>query len=665
MLHVAANGSDSKAGGPFATLERARDAVRDLKQREGGTLHEPVTILIHGGTYRLARPLVLTPEDSGTAECPVTYAAYRNEKPVISGGRLITGWKQVTVNGRKLWAADAGESYFHELWVNGRRRTRARAPNEGFFRISGLPDLKSGADYRTGQDRFQFAPGEISQWNNIEDVEVVLMTRWLAARLAIAAIDEEQHIVKLSRRSTQSMTEAFGPKPVYARYYVENALELLDAPGEWYLDRKTHTVYYMPAAGERMEKAEAVAPVLDQLLYLEGKPAEGRFVEHVTFRGLSFAHTGWWLPRDPQKAVPFQLQGAVMIPAAIQVDGGRHVCFELCKVAHVSNYGIHFSGGCEQDRIAGCELSDLGAGGIKIGEPLRNNQIRDDAAALTHDIEITDNHIYDGGKAFHQGHGIWVGQAFKTHIAHNHIHDFYYSGISVGWTWGYGKSLARDNVIEFNHVHDIGKGWLSDMGAIYTLGTQPGTIIRNNLFHDIECAAYAGRGIYLDEGSSGIIVENNVVYRTSTGGFAQNYGRDNIIRNNIFAFSREGQIEPAGNMSKARGLPQSHIFERNIIYWTPGTNLMRGDLKAKDVVLRDNLYWRTDGGEFKAGSQTWAQWQGRGEDKGSLIADPLFVNAAKYDFRLKPQSPALKLGFQPFDLSTVGPRPEVLRKMSH
>ncbi len=182
---------------------------------------------------------------------------------------------------------------------------------------------------------------------------------------------------------------------------------------------------------------------------------------------------------------------------------------------------------------------DLGAGGIKIGEMV----IRDGASQQTHGDFVTDTHIHDAGRLFHQAVGVWVGQSYGNHVAHNHIHDLTYTGISCGWTWGYGKTLARDNVIECNHFHDLGKGWLSDLGGIYTLGVQPGTVIRSNIFHDITGYCYGGWGIYLDEGSSHIIAENNLVYRTSHGGFHQHYGKDNIIRNNLFALGREAQLQ--------------------------------------------------------------------------------------------------------------------------
>src|SRR5207249_1806981 len=240
----------------------------------------------------------------------------------------------------------------------------------------------------------------------------------------------------------------------------------------------------------------------------------------------------------------------------------------------------------------------------------------------------------------------------RNRLAHNHVHDLYYTGISCGWTWGYGRTLARDNVIEANHVHDLGKGWLSDLGGVYTLGVQPGTVIRNNVFHDIAGYRYGGWGIYFDEGSTHIVAENNLVYRTTHGGFHQHYGKDNVVRNNVFALGRDAQIR------RMRIEPhRSFTFERNIVYWKTG-KLLDGDWDKLNVAFDRNVYGKAGGGggEVRFGKRTWKQWQAQGMDRNSILADPLFVNPEKGDFRLKDGSPARKLGFVPLNVAEAGPR---------
>jgi hypothetical protein len=214
----------------------------------------------------------------------------------------------------------------------------------------------------------------------------------------------------------------------------------------------------------------------------------------------------------------------------------------------------------------------------------------------------------------------------------------------VGWTWGYGPTLARDNLIEGNHVHTLGQGWLSDLGGIYTLGAQPGTVIRSNVFYDISGFHYGGWGIYFDEGSSQIVAEKNLVYRTSHGGFHQHYGRENVVRNNIFAFGREAQLQ------RTREEPHlSFTFERNLVYWTEG-RLLAGNWAGTNLVLRSNLYGRARGGEPDFAGAAWPDWRARGHDRDSLLGDPQFVDPQRGDFRLKAGSPAVLVGFESFEL---------------
>jgi parallel beta-helix repeat protein len=684
MFHVSTKGSDRWSGklpapngkgtdGPFLTLTGARDAVRELKKTQGGALKQPVTIYVHGGKYLLSEPLRFAAEDSGTANCPVTYAAFQSEDPLLSGGRTIRGWKEVKVDGKHLWAAEVpgvreGKWSFRELWIDGQRRTLARSPNTGFYRISNVPGVAVQAGDNMGQDKFEYKPGEIQHYQNFEDVDLVFLTFWISQRRGIASLDETRHIATLTERSRMRLTDGYSRPPQWARYYVENAFELLDSPGEWYLNRKTGVLYYMPLAGERIEKIEAIAPVLPQLMIVEGDPQHNKPVEYLVFRGLTFEHSEWWPPQHPDQgpAWSHEMQAATTVPGAIQLTGARHCSFEKCTVAHVGSYGIHFSRGCDHDRLAASQLFDLGAGGAKIGEPDRIGNLRpgmrspfpDDPKLETHDIEISDSTIREGGRVFHHGIGVWIGQSYSNLISHNDIHDLYQVGISVGWTWGYGKSLAHDNVIEYNHIYQIGQHWSSDLGAIYTLGTQPGTVIRYNLIHDVKCAAYVGRGVYVDEGSSDMVVENNIMYDTSTGGFGMNYGRRNTIRNNIFAFGEQSQIEPIGGMAKA---PQdsSYVLERNIFYWKAGHDVLRGPGQIKPgnkLEFRRNLYWQEGKGDLHFGTRSWDEWQKAGLDAGSKVADPLFVDPKKGDFRLKPGSPALEIGFEPFDLSTAGLR---------
>ena len=409
------------------------------------------------------------------------------------------------------------------------------------------------------------------------------------------------------------------------------------------------------------------------MIRCEGRPSDGKFVVQVAFEGLSFSHTEWYFPTGfhsgkskplvepaPQAEVGGFSQAAVGVPGAVWGEGLRNCAFENCAFTHLGNYGLELARGCKSNCLRGCHFSDLGAGGVKLAE----TQIRADTADQTRLNEISDCHIEDGGKLFASAIGIWIGQSPDNRITHNHIHDFYYTGISIGWTWGYGPALASNNVVEFNHVHHSGVKSdgdgpiLSDMGGIYTLGRQPGTTIRNNLWHDIAGIRYGGWGIYFDEGSSGILAESNVVYRTTHGGFHQHYGETNIVRNNIFAFARDHQLQ------RTRSEPHhSFTFQHNIVYFDSGS-LLTGDWAGDKYDVDWNLYFdaRT---EIKPESvlfsgATLEAWRARGHDQHSILADPLFVAPKQDDFRLQTNSPAFKIGFHPIDLSQLG-----IRKSPH
>jgi len=650
-LHVAPSGNDSWSGrlrepnpdgtdGPLASIERAQRAIRDLRQ--DGQRPGPVTVLIRG-VHQLASPVVFTPEDSGTKDAPVTYTASGGEKPVLSGGRRISGWRQ---GPGEIWTADVpkvrtGPWYFRQLFVNDRRARRARSPNEGYFRVAGLVDPKPNAEWNEGVDKFRFQAGDIGVYDDLGNVEVVVFHSWNTSRVRIESVDKTQSIVSFTG-PTIFRPLAWDPEQ---RYYVENARELLDAPGEWYLDRETGVLSYWPLAGEDMRTAEVVAPVLTELVRLDGDPDAGRFVDHVRLVGLSLQHADWTLPEqgygDPQ--------AAVTVPAVVSARGARFCAVEQCEIAHVGTYGLWFSRGCKDNQIVQNHIHDLGAGGVRIGEPaMAASDVAESSANL-----VSNNYLHDGGCVYAGAVGLWLAQSSHNEISHNEIHSFDYSGMSIGWNWGFQPNRTHHNRIEHNHVHHVVRGVLSDAGGIYMLGIQTGTVVRNNIFHDV--FPYPGKpamawGIYFDAGASELLVEHNIVYHTLTGGIMNTGMTGNVVRNNIFALS--GQ-EAAWRYSWTKEPPS--VVERNIFYLTQG-ELFHEDGGASDFRTRwdHNLYWRTDGQPLLFYGETFQDWQAKGVDQHSLVADPQFVDPARFDFRLKPESPATQLGFQPIDTSQNG-----------
>jgi parallel beta-helix repeat protein len=395
-----------------------------------------------------------------------------------------------------------------------------------------------------------------------------------------------------------------------------------------------------------LNKAEVIAPELQELIALRGDFETSRSVRHIAIRGLTFSHTDWTLGTNGYA----DTQAAVGIRGELLAEAATDCTVENCVFSHLAGYAVELGRGCRRNRIIGNEMFDLGAGGVRIGE----TAIRETPFEQCHSHTVTDNHMHHLGEVYPAAIGVFILQSGTNRVAHNHIHHLYYTAVSVGWTWGYRESPCRANRIEFNHLHDIGQSRLSDMGAVYMLGPQKGTVVRNNLIHDVNAFTYGGWGLYTDEGSSEIVLENNVVYRTKSAGFHQHYGRDNIVRNNIFAFGKENQL--------MRTRPEEHIsfiFTNNIVYHDTG-NLLGSNWSNDNYKMDGNIYFDVRHGAnaeaMKFAGASLAEWQKRGHDQHSIIADPQFVSPKKGDFALRSSSPALKRGFQSIDLRKAGPR---------
>jgi hypothetical protein len=352
-------------------------------------------------------------------------------------------------------------------------------------------------------------------------------------------------------------------------------------------------------------------------------------------------------------------QGSSEVTAAVNLIGAKDCCFVNCTFSNLGTFGLEMKAGCSDNLITNCKFIHLAAGGIRInGGGAGSNPL-----THTKNNTILRNEIAHYGELYPSAVGIIVQHSYGNLIRHNNIRHGYYTGISLGWVWGYSRSISQNNIVADNHIHHLGQGLLSDMGGVYTLGLSYGTKIVNNLIHDIDANKYGGWGIYNDEGSTGILVEKNIVYNTKFAAYDMHYGKEITVRNNIFALGKIDQI------NRTRGENHTSLyFENNIIYWKEGT-LFSGDWKDKthqqytnpknsDGVERNrnfesnwNLFYNPAQKieAIKFGGGTFDEWKKRGYDTNSIFIDPMFVDPEKFDFRLKPESPAFKLGFEPIE----------------
>jgi len=524
-FHLSPAGNDANPGTrerPFATLARAMAAVRALVAED---LKGDVRVVLHVGTYVLDAPLVFTSADSGSAKHAITYAAAPGETVVISGGRAITGWKPG--DGSK-WTAElamvkSGQWFFRQLVVNDERAVRARWPDEdGVLRIATVGnELKS----------FTFDRALPQENLADQDAELVVYENWSVSRALIASSDQRQltTATAVGWLGHGDMTTASPGKPAF----IEHARAALDQPGEWFLDRRTGTLTYLARPGETPAQTVAVAPVLTQLVKIAG--TKERPIRNLRFEGLRFEHTDFALPAvgyseiqaahfGPSTNLPTCVQ-----PVAVECAYAEDVRFERCRFAHLDNSAIAFGSGCRRNAVIGCVIEDIGGNGVMVGwrgtgqlatgtEGTLDADWADPADAPTGNT-IANSVIRRCGEDSRGAVGVFVAFSADTRVAHNVIHDHPYTGVSIGYRWDTTPTTQVRCTVEYNHIYDVMKK-LADGGGVYTLGFQPGTVLRGNLIHDVHRSAFAhggapNNGFFIDEGSKGFLFESNVVHATS------------------------------------------------------------------------------------------------------------------------------------------------------
>lgn len=698
--------------GPLATLAAAISMVRLL--REQNMTVGTVRILVQPGHYRLTSPLTFGPNDHD-----LVFVASSGDV-VVHGWKEIEGWQTGDANGRACWVSDvghllAGRAAPLSLFANGERRPRARFPKDGWLVIEDVPDHKGDKFglFDAAAARFVVKPGDFDPaWRNPRSIEAVVNHLWIEERMPVESFDPQRRLLTSTHRSIFSLKNLgwMGKTPC-AKYFWENVFEALSEPGEWYLDPVEERLYYIPMPGETPENTCVSVPMLSQLVRCHGdidggRPVHGIHFEGITFEGTDWSHPeGWgkwwdpatpahtWRTRDsfshfnennlareglpPTDKVASVPQAAHDLPGAISFEAATNCALTNCTLRSLGFYAIDVRGGCSQLRFQGNRISGIGGGGIKIdgAEPAGDQRLK------THTVYVGDNSIHDCGLVFAAAVGVLTVHASRITIEHNEIFRLFYTGISVGWVWGYEENASFANVIQYNHIHEIGMGRLSDMGGIYTLGVQPGTLIKGNHIHDVRGSHYGGWGIYLDQASSFMTVEANVVHHTNSQCFNEHWGRGNVVRDNLFALAQSecAQLCREELLNFVQYPPKGCLFLRNV-FLTNGraafndsmkyieAGVLESDLnlfwdlsRGTDLIHWNDAPWDTVVAVTPARQLTLPDAQAHGLERHSLAEDPGFANPQDGDFRTAPDSPLHRLGIRPVDPALCGPRKPDLR----
>ena len=700
-FYVAENGRDDWSGrlaasnetrtdGPFATIERARDAVRELKKT---ATKKDLAVLIRGGIHRLTETLVFSLEDSAAKDGMIIYAAYPNEQPILTSGVPIRNWRRPRDPPRNLPAAALGKVWIADLppqidrcftLYDGEERL-PRARGEGFAPVDSV-------DKTTAPDRLTFPPGALHDWPDLTEGELLVIPTadYEMSILPLASVDDTAHIATTSAEASRPIGKV---KFVPISAWVENVLEVLDQPGEWAVNLKERKVYLWPRGAEPGENI--VAPKLTELLRVEGSLSEvgpsDRPVTGLIFRGLTFNHaerypwhgnTGWGLQHHWEM---FDRP-----TAALRFRGAAGCVVQSCRFAAISGAGVRLDLCCRKNRILDNEIGHIGGVGILLaghGPGVK---------AVNRQNDVSNNWIHHTGEIHWATPAIMIWQSGENRVANNLIHNVPYSAITVSTRAGWNRAKpeadrtvrwseipeqelgewrvrepylhARRNIVERNDIHHIMET-MGDGDGVYISGTGRENVIRQNHIHDSDSDGMAD-GIRCDDDQNETIIEGNIIYRTRCIGQGICSKGVNHIVNNIIAdlLPSRRPIRPERVVRGYIGLEVNPVtgsrIERNIVVARNNTcSLMiqdrrygqGGEPRLRECRADYNLYYSFADPEW--GRKHLQTEQAFGVETHSLSADPLFVDFEHGDLRLKPESPALKLGFEPVKFSKIGLKP--------
>lgn len=534
--YVSPKGDDANPGTealPFRSVAKAREVVRTIN----ATMTGDIVVTLRGGTYALTGPITFTPADGGRNGLYVRYVNYPGETPLLTGGQPVAGWT-VHDQTRNIWKVTGVTSRFRQLYVNGTKAIRARLPNLG---TGGSPNFYRLTKVDTTGKALNIATSVGSNWNNLNKVEMHLMIAWADATLRLASTTNMGGYTKVKIQTTEEnilfnrpypmLGVAFSSNPPKQQaYYLENAMEFLDAPGEWYLDETANTLYYMARAGEDMTKAKVVAPIVETLVKVAGTSTSNP-VGHLAFQGLAFGQTTYLRPSQMGflnaqaglYSVSSTLQNKQYVarpPAGVMVSNAHHVRFERNLFAQMAATGLDLVSGTHDNAILGNVLTDIGGTGISVGKFTADSATEfhvpynpSDKAEISTADTIRSNLVTNATTEIQGAVGIGAGYPRDIVIEHNEVSYLGYTGISVGFGWTKTANAMTNNRINWNHIHHVSQ-ILADGGNIYTLSNQgTGGQIQYNYMHDNTASQWADYwilGIYLDEGSSGFDISHNV-----------------------------------------------------------------------------------------------------------------------------------------------------------
>jgi hypothetical protein len=511
------------------SLTSVRDKVRPLTANMGGD----IVILLRGGTYSLTENFVLGTRDGGNSNHRVIYQAYPDEKPVISGGKQITGWT-LSDPAKNIYKADVGQLATRQLYINGKRAIRARTPNTDGDEDFGPYYSMIRWDYPTRSARVNGS--EFEDWQNPQQVEVVAKNHWKHSRFRINHSSRDGSDAILYAGAPETDWYRWWDEGLFmdpgATYFFENAFEFLDAEGEWYLNTTTSTLYYKPRAGEDMTTAEIVAPVVEKLLDIRGDSPSNP-VQNLQFIGITFEYATFLLPNtngfmDSQggfkNAGPrtWENDGPDSVdmpggayPGAINLNCATRVLLQQCVIRHVGCQGIIFEYWTTANKINFCEIYDASANGIIIDA----GETQNGPGGSVND-SVTNCTIHAMGRDYGCGYGLNAIWPAGCVVEHNEIYNCPSTGIGMGWGWLEGPSNLKNNMVRFNNIHHVVQ-LHDDNGGIYTLSWQPGTTIFENWIHDITRSEwttdpYVITAIYLDGMTCYVTVKHNVVTNVYT-----------------------------------------------------------------------------------------------------------------------------------------------------